>query len=483
MALLQSGPLSPASGGPASLHAPPDDDCSSSSSMSDSSTPNIDKRSKTTAAAAAADQDDEASDADADADDKHYQHEHQEQLLHLRVKCNGGNLQPPPPSTTGTPGGGSTTCTTNRIPNNGEYPLQISPSATVSDLKSSVRTILGPGCRGRYLRLIVRGRLLAPDSAPVSNFGLQGEDVVHAVVAAAGVRGGHQARLAGGVDLSGIGGGAGGSGSGGGRRGRASASSRGIGIDAAGIIINNTNEEDSDSDVDGDDDDLEAGRQRRGLDILRASGLSRSEINILRLHFARHIDRFGERRERNRRRLERELQAAAEAANEGGAAPTPPVPAPVPPQQQTSQDMRTDRLRLEEEWMAAQGPTSEFRLNLNANAPIVLSALRNRATALGGGGGGFAESLVGATTGVPGIGAGGRGGANPRSFSVVGTDRDFLWGFLLGFFLGNILFFWALVPSVPHKQRLGLIAGMCFHSMMRNKESDDVLDDDDSYDD
>ena len=126
--------------------------------------------------------------------------------------------------------------------------------------------------------------------------------------------------------------------------------------------------------------------------------------------------------------------------------------------------------------MAAQGPTSEFRLNLNANAPIVLSALRNRATLVGGG---FAGSLGTAT--IPGGGAETRG-AHPRS-SIVGTDRDFLWGFLLGFFLGNILFFWALVPSVPHKQRLGLIAGMCFHSMMRNKESDDVLDDDDSYDD
>lgn len=436
MALLQSGPLSPA--GSTSIHVQPpaaaDDDCSSSTSSTD--------------------------------DDKH-----QHQLLHLRVKYNGGSLQPPPPST---PGSGSS----------GEYPLGMSPSATVSDLKASVRTVLGPGCRGRYLRLIVRGRLLAPDSAPVTNFGLEDDDVVHAVVAAAGVRGGHQARLAGGVDLSGIGGGGSssgnGSGSGSGRRGRATSSARGIAIDAAGIIINNNNNsngnnDDSDSDVDGDDDDdLEAGRQRRGFDRLRATGLNRDEIAILRLHFARQIDRFGERRERNRRRLERELQAAAEAAAEGGDAPSPPVPVPVPPQ--TSQDVRTDRLRLEEEWMAAQGPTSEFRLNLNANAPIVLSALRNRATL----GGGFAESLVGATTGVPGGGAGGRGGA-PRSASIVGTDRDFLWGFLLGFFLGNILFFWALVPSVPHKQRLGLIAGMCFHSMMRNK-SDDVLDDD-SYDD
>ena len=467
MALLQSGPLTSASaGGPAStpIHAPlPPDDCSSSSSISDSSsTPDVDKRSKT--AAATADQDADG-DIDMADEDKQPQHEHQEQLLHLRVKCNGGNLQPPPPGTGN---------------NGGEYPLQLSPSATVSDLKASVRAVLGPGCRGRYLRLIVRGRLLAPDSAPVTNFGLEEDDVVHAVVAAAGVQGGHQARLAGGVDLSGIGGG-GGSGSSGasGRRGRAtSGSSRGIGIDAAGIIINNTNNNSNDSDVDGDDDDLEAGRQRRGFDRLRQTGLSRDEIAILRLHFARHIDRFGERRERNRRRLERELQAAAEAAStaegeNGDGTPTPPAPVLVP--QQTSQDIRTDRLRLEEEWMAAQGPTSEFRLNLNANAPIVLSALRNRATL----GGGFAGSL--GTTMIPGGGAETRG-AHPRS-SIVGTDRDFLWGFLLGFFLGNILFFWALVPSVPHKQRLGLIAGMCFHSMMRNKSDDDVLGDDDSYDD
>ena len=130
--------------------------------------------------------------------------------------------------------------------------------------------------------------------------------------------------------------------------------------------------------------------------------------------------------------------------------------------------------------MAAQGPTSEFRLNLNANAPIVLGALRNRATLGGGTGGGFAGSL--GTTAIPGGGA-----SNPwqagatRSASIVGTDRDFIWGFLLGFFLGNILFFWALVPSVPHKQRLGLIAGMVFHSMMRNRSDDMIVDD--SYDD
>ena len=68
----------------------------------------------------------------------------------------------------------------------------------VALLKRSVRDALGPGAAGRYLRLIVRGRLLAPDSAPLADFGLGGGDVVHAVLAAPGVRGGRQAALAGG---------------------------------------------------------------------------------------------------------------------------------------------------------------------------------------------------------------------------------------------------------------------------------------------
>ena len=189
MALLQSGPLSP------DVPSEDDDDCSSASTESTGKLKS--------------DDDDEIDDPEPSS--------HQGPLR-LRVKCSGGNLRPPPSSgaNPGTAAPGA------------EYPLSASAAATVADLKASVRqVVLGSGAgRERYLRLIVRGRLLAPDAAPVSNFGLRDDDVVHAVVAAAGVRGGPQERLARGVDLSDIGSGSGGSDSG---CGSGSGSGRGSG--------------------------------------------------------------------------------------------------------------------------------------------------------------------------------------------------------------------------------------------------------------
>ena len=170
MALLQSGPLSP--------DVPSEDDDDDCSSASTESTGKL-----------------KSDDDDDEIDDEPEPSSHRGPLR-LRVKCSGGNLRPPPSSnksaSTAAPGA--------------EYPLSASPAATVADLKASVRNaVLGPdepdgghdGNNGeRYVRLIVRGRLLAPDAAPVSNFGLKDDDVVHAVVAAAGVRGGPQERLA-----------------------------------------------------------------------------------------------------------------------------------------------------------------------------------------------------------------------------------------------------------------------------------------------
>ena len=50
-----------------------------------------------------------------------------------------------------------------------------------------------------------------------------------------------------------------------------------------------------------------------------------------------------------------------------------------------------------------------------------------------------------------------------RPSSLVGTDRDFIWGFILGFFVGFIMLFWVWIPTVPHKQKLGILTGICFH--------------------
>jgi TctA family transporter len=64
----------------------------------------------------------------------------------------------------------------------------------------------------------------------------------------------------------------------------------------------------------------------------------------------------------------------------------------------------------------------------------------------------------------------------PRQ-SLVGSDRDFVWGFLLGFFFGFVMLFWVMLPTVPHKQRLGLITGMCVGHVLRTKSNDAFVDD------
>lgn len=46
--------------------------------------------------------------------------------------------------------------------------------------------------------------------------------------------------------------------------------------------------------------------------------------------------------------------------------------------------------------------------------------------------------------------------------SSAGTDKDFVWGFILGFFVGFIMLFWVWMPTVPHKQKIGIISGISF---------------------
>lgn len=44
--------------------------------------------------------------------------------------------------------------------------------------------------------------------------------------------------------------------------------------------------------------------------------------------------------------------------------------------------------------------------------------------------------------------------------SSAGTEKDLVWGFLLGFFVGFIMLFWVWMPSVPHRQKIGIILGI-----------------------
>ena len=49
---------------------------------------------------------------------------------------------------------------------------------------------------------------------------------------------------------------------------------------------------------------------------------------------------------------------------------------------------------------------------------------------------------------------------------AVGTQRDFVWGFILGFFVGFFLLFWIWMPSVTHKQKLGILCGIAMQMIL-----------------
>jgi hypothetical protein len=62
----------------------------------------------------------------------------------------------------------------------------------------------------------------------------------------------------------------------------------------------------------------------------------------------------------------------------------------------------------------------------------------------------------------------------------MGTDRDFLWGFLLGFFVGLFMLVWVWMPTVPHKQKLGILMGISLKvalSLLKNQQDEVDLDD------
>ena len=113
--------------------------------------------------------------------------------------------------------------------------------------------------------------------------------------------------------------------------------------------------------------------------------------------------------------------------------------------------------------MAHQGPLSEFRLNLNPNGASNNNNNNSSITPLPPGwnaarGGGGLSSPSEAIWRSGGISA------------QIGTDRDFVWGFLLGFLVGLLMLVWVWLPSVPHKQKLGILTGICFQlafSMLR----------------
>jgi hypothetical protein len=261
-----------------------------------------------------------------------------------------------------------------RIKSFKDVEIRVESHSSVSQVKQQVRAALECG-PDRYVRLICKGRLLAPDTAPLHEFAVQNNDVLHAVLASE-----NEPRR---------------------RRGQV--------VGRGGRVTRAANEESSSS----EDEDEEQGRERRGFDRLRTSGLSRQEITAIRTYFSRHVDRH--------------VQSH-------------------PSDHADEPDLRRRRLFMEEDWMSLQGPTSEFRLNLNQNTLLRFASVDTQ---------------------------------NWRS--TLGTDRDFMWGFLLGFFVGFVMLVWVWMPTVPHKQKIGILTGISFQlamNVMHQEQGDEFVEGD-----
>ena len=93
------------------------------------------------------------------------------------------------------------------------------------------------------------------------------------------------------------------------------------------------------------------------------------------------------------------------------------------------------RYRIEEEWMARQGETSEYAVNVG---PVI----RRNGGSLGNEEEGRRRTLR--ATPLP-----------------QGDSRDFYWGFILGFCLGVVMLFWLFAESsMSYQQRMGILVGV-----------------------
>ena len=298
-----------------------------------------------------------------------------------------------------------------------EVDIQGCPKTTiVSKLKSLVKQALSQkdqetnnqksnnGFQDRQLRLICKGKLLSPDDSKLDEFKVTNGDVIHAVLGKPGSgqsatattaiprRGQRQREHTNNIQhvlFQHQ------------RRRRQRNSNRGMIVGPGGRVTRAPEAGD-----DSDHDDEEMGGERLGFDRLRSAGLSRQEVTAVRIYFNRHVDRF----------VQQQQQQQQSDSSSGLHLDEP--------------DLSRRRLLVEDEWMQTQGPTSEFRLNLNQN-----TLMR------------YASQDVG-------------------RIRRPGNDREFMWGFCLGFFVGVLGLVWVWMPSISHKQKLGILTGICFQLML-----------------
>lgn len=171
-------------------------------------------------------------------------------------------------------------------------------------------------------------------------------------------------------------------------------------------------------------------------------------------------------------------------------------------QPEPGEDEAAFNLRAESAWMEAQGPHSEFRLNLQArslissvnamhggihngvqfNYPPGLAALFGVPLDGSGRGHGAIGTLSAQSTASE---YNDRSGRNLRSshddairpvMSVTEFDfsslREFLFGFLMGSTLGFMMIFCVWDRNVTHKQKLGIIAGIMVQMLLGSMQQE-----------
>ena len=52
-----------------------------------------------------------------------------------------------------------------------------------------------------------------------------------------------------------------------------------------------------------------------------------------------------------------------------------------------------------------------------------------------------------------------------------------LQGFFLGFFVGFMMIFWVWLPTVSHKQKLGIMTGLCCHLVLKLAQDTSAVED------
>lgn len=180
-------------------------------------------------------------------------------------------------------------------------------------------------------------------------------------------------------------------------------------------------------------------RQLGGLDTLMNEGLTVNEVAALRTYFRPSIDAF-----------------ATSRAND----PTLNIGSPLPGESQVD-----FRARIETAWMSAQGPLSEFSLNLPPT-------YRQGMTRNNDGDAGVDGAVINPMRGpnvysmLSRFSNNNRGGSGADIDESLGTYKDMALGFFFGFFFGflSILCLWE--SNVPYRQKLGILLGVILQSIV-----------------